>query len=129
MYPKDIDKLYEGCIYSYNDKKVTNATIHLKCKLYKMQFSNYKELKGTISINDKPYNVFLVKGKEPLFSGLLTRSGEPSLIPMLSEDFQAIEISEGSKLNILIFAPAKNKEDYSNVVKKLGLQSILEETK
>ncbi len=123
MYPKDIDKSYQGCVYLGSNKKVTTITFHLKGKLYKSQFFNGKRILGTIEIEGNKYITDLYKGNSTRFIGS-SDFGDDGFIVRLSEDFESIDMHGDSPTFMLIFAPAKNKEDYLIVQKKLHAKKI-----
>ncbi|AWI05713.1 hypothetical protein [Clostridium drakei] len=117
MYPKDIDKYYQGCVYLGPNKKVTTITFHLKGKLYKSQFFNSKQILGTIEIGGNKYTTDLSKSNSPHFIGS-SSFGNNDFIVRLSDDFESIDMTGMTNTTIAImFAPAKDKEDYIIVQK------------
>jgi hypothetical protein len=123
MYPKDIDKSYQGCVYLGSNKKVTTSTLHLKGKLYKSQFFNGKRILGTIEIEGNKYTTDLDKINFPHFIGS-SSFGDDGFIVRLSDDLESIDMHGGSPTIMLIFAPAKSKEDYLIVQKNLHAKKI-----
>lgn len=123
IYPKDIDKSYQGCVYLGPNKKVTTITFHLKGKLYKSQFFNGKQILGTIEIEGNKYTTDLCKGNSPSFIGS-SSFGDNDFIVRLSDDFESIDMIRVSTTSMVIFAPAKNKEDYLIIQKNLHAKKI-----
>ena len=123
MYPRNIDKLYQGCVYLGPNKKVTTITLHLKGKLYKSQLFNGKRIIGTIEIQGNKYTTDLDKVNLSHFTGS-SSFGNNNFIARLSDDFEAIDMIGVSQPSMLIFAPAKNKEDYLIVQKNLHVKTI-----
>ncbi|MBZ9626138.1 hypothetical protein G9F71_025360 [Clostridium sp. FP2] len=123
MYPKDIDKSYQGCVYLHENKKVTTITFHLKGKLYNSPFFNGKRILGTIEIQGNKYTIDLGKSNLSHFIGS-SSFGDNDFIARLSDDFESIDMIGVSQPSMIIFAPAKNKEDYLIVQKKLHVKTI-----
>lgn len=123
LYPKDIDKSYQGCVYLFENKKVTTITFRLKGKLYKSPFFNGKHILGTIEIEGNKYTTDLGKGNLSHFIGSSSFE-DNDFIVRLSDDFESIDMSGMNQSSMEIFAPAKNKEDYLIVQKDLHVKTI-----
>ncbi|NMM64750.1 hypothetical protein HBE96_19255 [Clostridium sp. P21] len=123
MYPKDIDRSYQGCVYLGPNKKVTTITMHLKGKLYKSQFFNGEQIRGTIEIQGNKYNTDLSKTNSPRFIGSSSFE-DNDFIVRLSDDLESIDMTRMGTTSMKIFAPAKNKEDYLIVQKNLHTKKI-----
>ncbi len=123
MYPKDIDKSYQGCLYIGSTKKVTTITFHLKGKLIKSPFFNGKHILGTIEIEGNKYTIDLGKSNLSHFIGS-SSFGDNNFIARLSDDLESIDMIGMSLPSTVIFAPAKNKEDYLIVQKKIHVKTI-----
>ena len=122
IYPKDIDKSYQGCTYNGSNKKVTTTILHLKGELYNSPFFNGKRILGTIEIDGNKYTIDLGKSSLSHFIGS-SSFGDDSII-RLSDDFESIDMIGLNLPSKVIFAPAKNKEDYLIVQKKLYVKTI-----